>query len=125
MPAPSIRSALSCLFHTRNGARWPFGLKGRFCQPKPKAWVAVDQVQIGPVRAVRGGKVQANGPYRADDPEPVTTPRPSAWADRIGPSGRRQSRAAEVLGILVCILCVHPAKAQLQTVVSIDPKAAS
>jgi hypothetical protein len=45
-----------------------FGLKGRFCQPRPKAW----EIGVIPTFGLKGRFGQgsargANGPFRADD----------------------------------------------------------
>src|SRR5438876_6167926 len=64
-------------------------LKGSFCQPRPKAW-ACCAVFLGPVGAVReAGSTAPNERFRLE-PTFANFPRPPAWADRIGLSGRRK-----------------------------------
>ena len=67
-----------------------FGLKGRFHQPRPKAWDNW-RSQTSTLKGSFGlacGRHQGNGPFRAEFPL-VPNPRPSAWANRIGLSGRK------------------------------------
>jgi hypothetical protein len=66
-----------------------FGLKGRFCQPRPQAW---DNGRIGNLTLKGSFNVAPRAPHERplqgqnmDD----AFPRPSAWAGRIGFSGRK------------------------------------
>ena len=66
-----------------------FGLKGRFYQPRPKAWDCGKNRNL----TLKGSFTflpcnLANGPFRAEALA-MAFPRPSAWADRIGLSGRK------------------------------------
>ena len=64
-----------------------FGLKGRFCQPRPKAWAIGVDSGVGPERAVRLATRQM-GMIRlskAHSPNPGLRPE----LTKIGPSGRK------------------------------------
>ena len=77
------------------------GLKGRFCQRRPKAWVPTGGLgyRVKPIGIGLQGRItvvarepalQAEEyPLRAADPGFRLEPRPSAFADRTGPSGRK------------------------------------
>ncbi len=76
----------------------PSGLKGRFCQPRPTAWVFGMARDPGPVRAVHNwlsprnssAADSMNDPFRVDGLV-YREPRPSAWAVRTSLSGSKGS----------------------------------
>jgi len=81
-----------------------FGLKGRFFQPGPKAWESRHPRIFGLKGRFGHWRIRpANGPCRADDCRRCV-PRPSAWADRIGLSGRRQGVVPARIDARICCL---------------------
>jgi hypothetical protein len=70
---------------------------GRFYQPRPKAWGQTSRHGIGTERAVRAGS-QSDRALQARKQKRRRVPRPSAWADGTGPSGRKRRPSSWFVG---------------------------
>src|SRR5687767_13825690 len=95
------------------------GLKGRFCQPRPKAWESAPTGHVGPVRAVRLAPSMVNGPYRAEPPGDARSPglRPGLTeaalqgAERGTTETKMDPFARRTLAVLISLFVVVPARA--------------